>query len=94
LVVGLLLASPVGGSAARSAAHRAEQSEFRFEYTIDTSDAPEMKEWADTLRHEIAVRMNEAMRQGRYAPSLWEEYTGKTVDDLWAEYIKTLQGVK
>jgi acyl-CoA-binding protein len=31
------------------------------------------------------------MREGRYRPELWSEYTGKTVDDLWAEYVKTLQ---
>lgn len=41
--------------------------------------------------HEIAVQLNEAMREGRYRPELWSEYTGKTVDDLWAEYVKTLQ---
>jgi hypothetical protein len=34
------------------------------------------------------VRINEALREGRYLPSLWQEYTGKTVDELWAEYIK------
>ena len=41
--------------------------------------------------HEIAVRLNEAMREGRYHPDLWTEYTGHTVDALWAEYMKTLQ---
>lgn len=41
--------------------------------------------------HEIAVRMNQAMRQGRYQPELWQQYTGKTVDELWADYVKTLR---
>ena len=40
--------------------------------------------------HEIAVRMSEAMREGRYKYDLWKEYTGKTPEDLWAEYVKTL----
>jgi hypothetical protein len=48
---------------------------------------------AANYEHEIAVRLNEAMREGRYQPELWKEYTGKTVDELWAEYIKTLQKV-
>jgi hypothetical protein len=41
--------------------------------------------------HEFVVRMNAAMRQGRYSPDLWKEFTGLTVDELWEEYIKTLQ---
>lgn len=40
--------------------------------------------------HEIVVRLNRAMREGRYSPDLWKEYTSKTVDELWDEYIKTL----
>jgi hypothetical protein len=43
---------------------------------------------AASFDHEIVVRMNEAMREGRYLPSLWQEYTGKTVEELWAEYVK------
>lgn len=39
---------------------------------------------------EIVKKLNAAMRQGRYAPELWKTYTGKTVDELWAEYVKTL----
>ena len=41
--------------------------------------------------HELAVKLNAAMRQGRYTAELWQEYTGKTVDELWAEYIETLR---
>jgi hypothetical protein len=40
--------------------------------------------------HEVVVRLNQAMRQGRYRPELWKEYTGKTVDELWEAYVKTL----
>jgi hypothetical protein len=40
--------------------------------------------------HELVVKMNAAMRQGRYSPDLWTEFTGMTVQDLWSEYIKSL----
>jgi hypothetical protein len=49
-------------------------------------------EWlAANKDHEIVVKFNAAMRQGRYSPDLWKEYTGQTVDELWAEYIETLR---
>jgi hypothetical protein len=41
--------------------------------------------------HEIVVRFNQAMREGRYSPDLWKQYTGKTVEELWSEYIETLR---
>jgi len=47
---------------------------------------------AKNHNHEIAVRFNAAMRQGRYEPELWQEFTGKTVDELWAEYVKSVKG--
>jgi hypothetical protein len=40
--------------------------------------------------HEFVVKMNAAMRQGRYSPDLWTDFTGMTVQDLWSEYIKSL----
>jgi hypothetical protein len=40
--------------------------------------------------HEFVVRMNAAMRQGRYSPDLWREFTGMTVQELWSEYVKSL----
>lgn len=39
----------------------------------------------------IVVRLNQAMREGRYGPELWKEYTGSTVDELWEFYIATLR---
>jgi hypothetical protein len=41
--------------------------------------------------HEIVVRMNAAMREGRYVTELWSEYTGATVEELWAEYMESLE---
>jgi hypothetical protein len=40
---------------------------------------------------EFVKKMNVAMREGKYKPELWKDYTGKTVDELWADYIKTLK---
>jgi hypothetical protein len=40
--------------------------------------------------HEIVVKLNAAMREGRYSPELWQEYTGKTFDELWEEHRATL----
>jgi hypothetical protein len=40
---------------------------------------------------EIVAKLNAAMRQGKYNVDLWKEYTGSTVDELWAEYIATLK---
>ncbi|TWU59970.1 Plant Basic Secretory Protein [Rubripirellula tenax] len=34
---------------------------------------------------ESMPRLNEALRQGRYHPGLWQQWFGKTVDELWAE---------
>jgi hypothetical protein len=43
---------------------------------------------------QIVVKLNAAMRQGKYRHGLWKEFTGKTVDELWEEYVATLrQGV-
>lgn len=41
--------------------------------------------------HEIVVKLNAAMREGRYRPELWKEYTGFTVDELWEQYVATLR---
>jgi hypothetical protein len=45
---------------------------------------------ADKHDHEIVVKLNASMRDGRYRPELWSLYTGKTVEELWAEYYETL----
>ncbi len=40
---------------------------------------------------ELVVKLNAAMRQGKYSPDLWKESTGKTLDELWKDYVATLQ---
>jgi hypothetical protein len=43
-------------------------------------------------RHDrIVVELNAAARDGRYTSDLWKKYTGKTVDELWAEFVGTLK---
>lgn len=37
--------------------------------------------------HELVVKLNAAMRQGRYSSGLWNDYTGMTVQDLWSAYV-------
>jgi hypothetical protein len=36
---------------------------------------------------DFAVKMNADMRQGKYSADLWKTYAGKTVDELWEEYV-------
>jgi hypothetical protein len=40
---------------------------------------------------EFVKKLNAVMRQGKYTPDFWKEQTGKTVDELWADYVKTLE---
>ncbi len=40
--------------------------------------------------HELVVKLNSAMRQGRYNPEIWKECTGMTVQELWNRYVKSL----
>jgi hypothetical protein len=40
---------------------------------------------------DFVKKLNAAMRQGKYTPDLWKEHTGKTADELWADYVKTLE---
>jgi hypothetical protein len=35
---------------------------------------------------EIITQLNLALRKGEYRPELFEEWTGKSVDDLWADF--------
>ncbi len=40
---------------------------------------------------ELVVKLNAAMRRGEFRDALWKDSTGKTVDELWAEFVATLQ---
>lgn len=43
--------------------------------------------WAQQHKNALLVdRLDAALRDGTYTPSLWVKLTGKTVDELWKEY--------
>jgi len=64
----------------------------RAKYTDSYRTTAAFLEYVTTHHdHELVVKMNAAMRQGRYSPDLWKEYTGKTVDELWELYVQTLR---
>ena len=39
---------------------------------------------------ELVVKLNAACRQGKYSPAIWEELTGKSLEDLGAEWKQSL----
>jgi hypothetical protein len=38
---------------------------------------------------QLVNKLNRALREGDYRDALFERYTGKNIDDLWAEYVKS-----
>ncbi len=46
---------------------------------------------AKNYDHEFVVKLNAAGRDGSYTPEIFKTYTGKTVDELWAEFAGTLK---
>jgi hypothetical protein len=40
---------------------------------------------------DLVVKLNTAMRQGKYSDDLWKEYTGKSADELGDEWKKSLE---
>ena len=41
---------------------------------------------------DLIKELNAALREGRYSNEIWKERTGKTLDDLAAEWKKGLEG--
>lgn len=35
---------------------------------------------------QLIIRLNRALHEGRYTADVWQDYTGRTLDELWAEY--------
>ena len=42
----------------------------------------------------LVSKLNAACRQRKYSPELWKEATGKTLDDLWADFAAELRAKK
>jgi hypothetical protein len=40
---------------------------------------------------EFVKKFNAAMREGKYRDDLWKELGGKTVDELWSDYVAALR---
>lgn len=39
----------------------------------------------------LIEKLNAAMREDRYRPELWKTWTGKSIEELWSEYVATLK---
>jgi hypothetical protein len=50
-----------------------------FDWIVQTKDKP------------FVNRLNAACRKNEYKPELFKEYAGKTVDELWAEFIESVK---
>jgi hypothetical protein len=37
----------------------------------------------------IVIQLNQALRDGDYTPALFQKYTGKDLDQLWAEFVRS-----
>ncbi|HVY69532.1 MAG TPA: basic secretory protein-like protein [Verrucomicrobiae bacterium] len=49
-------------------------------------------DWAQTKYDKgLVVKLNAALRQGIYRDALFQQYTGKTVDELWQEFADGLR---
>ena len=44
--------------------------------------------WAEAEHPGLVLALDKALRDGRYAPALWQEHTGKALPALWAQYAK------
>jgi hypothetical protein len=48
----------------------------------------------DTYDKEIVKKLNKAMREGEYRDELWQEFTGKSLADLGAEWYDSINAPK
>ncbi len=63
----------------------------KAKYTDAYKTAAMFLEWIEKHHTAGVVKgMNELLRQSRYTDSAWKTLTGKTVDELWALFVKTL----
>jgi len=45
--------------------------------------------WAEKNKDpKLVNKLDAALREGKYTPDMWVQYTGKNVDDLWKEYAE------
>jgi hypothetical protein len=48
--------------------------------------------WAEK-RHDakLVTKLNAALRQRKYSPELWRDATGRTLDELWSDFVADLR---
>jgi len=70
---------------------KSTRTKYDGSYTISAN----FRHWvAEKYDKDIVKELNAAMRQHRYSPDLWKQYTGKTVEELGAEWKKDLPARK
>jgi hypothetical protein len=71
--------------------HRPKLRSKRAKYTDSYQTTAGFLEFVSkNYDHELVLKMSAAMRQNRYSPDLWKEYTGQTAQELWDAYVKSV----
>ena len=64
----------------------------RARYTDSYRTTGAFLAWVAGKHGDETIRtLNTAMREGKYSAHLWERATGRTVDELWGDYVETLK---
>lgn len=72
-------------------ARRPRLNPERAKYTEGYKTTAIFLEWAEKQHDkELVKKLNAALREGKYTAELWQKTTGKSLDDLWAEFVDTL----
>jgi basic secretory peptidase family protein len=68
---------------------RAERGDARANYDASYRITGNFLDWATTHHdRELVPELNAAAREGRYTEQLWQDWTGRTVQDLGEEWRK------
>ena len=69
---------------------RPDPAKAKYDDSYRTSAA--FLDWAQrTYDPRLVVKLNEACRTGKYSPELWQQYTGKTLEQLGEAWKASLQ---
>ena len=64
----------------------------RAKYTDAYKTTAGFLDWVEShYDKELVKKFNAALRDGEFQDSLWQKYTGKSVDDLWKEFTDSLR---
>jgi len=73
-------------------ARRPRVNPQRAKYTDGYQTTAAFFDWiVRTKDPSFVQRLNEAARNGKYSPDLFRKFAGKPVDELWGEFIESLQ---